>query len=480
MLNYPKRVAYLLVLSLFLFSCQSSRTTAEPKPFITEHLIPNVQDETAPQYYALEDRLNVHDVPGFGISLLEDGAITYNKGFGFAQGDSIKVHGETIFHAGSISKSITALTALLLEQQGKLSLDTNISVYLKEWEVPESPFLVQNPITLRHLLNHKAGINNFNGKGFASGDTLPDLVSYLNGASIAPAVQIDTIPGVRYRYSNIGFGIVQLVLEDITGETLASLAQHLIFEPLAMDNSSFETIPLEAISTQHSFAHNYNGEVYDGYWRKEMNHASGGLKTTAKDLALLLEALFDTYSGEEDAYFSRSIVEKITSGQDYHLGFELRDSGDSFSLTHTGRVPGFFAYMRLYPATGDGFVLLANGDSGGEVFREVLRGLSDLNGWDIMQPRIIRPIVVAPEEVAQYLGKYFLTYEGEEYMLEVLDKQGHLVLRFDEETAEYPLRAIAKHQFVDIIDGDDIVFMVEDDQAIKVTTNDEYEYVRKE
>lgn len=458
---------------IFLTACQSSNDV--PQVFELESgLIPKVVS-AATQRHTIDEGLETHNVSGFALGIIEKGRLASAKGYGTARNET-PVLANTIFSAGSISKSITGLTTLLLADDGLVDLDTTVSIYLKDWSLPASKFLDKKTISLRHLLNHTGGITPFNSKGLGLKDTFPPLVELLAGGRHSPGVHIDTLAGAQYRYSNLGYGIVQLVIESVTGKPFGEVAKAMILEPLGMNRSTFTESETLFKRPDYACAFKESGNIYEDCWRRSMIPASGGLKSTIEDLTRLLLALSDGLKGKTTGPISPEVAKTIVAQKGYHLGFEIEGEGANLSITNTGRVPGFFAYMRIYPETGNGVTMLCNSDNGGELLKDVLRGASALYGWDIIEPRTIDTITVAPETLETYTGNYLLELGSEKYQIEVLLHDGQLTYVSDGE--EYPILPVKEHRFVDLIDGEDLRFVVKNDTVVAVMTNEEYRFER--
>ena len=126
-----------------------------------------------------------------------------------------------------------------------MTLDGDVNESLKAWKVPDSPFLATEKVTLRRLLSHTAGFGDgFGFPGYAQGDPLPTLPQILDGlppAVTAPkAVRLDAKPGERFRYSGGRYCVVQLLIEEATGQPFARHIREVVLDPLAMEHSTFE------------------------------------------------------------------------------------------------------------------------------------------------------------------------------------------------------------------------------------------------
>jgi CubicO group peptidase (beta-lactamase class C family) len=174
--------------------------------------------------------LKDHNVPGVGISIVNNGQVMFTDGFGYTNSiTKVPVTGNTLFEVASISKVFTAYIALRLMDEGKLSLNKSLFSYLSKGWMPYS--IYQDSIKLSHVLSHSSGLGKITRK-------------------------IMFKPGSAYFYSANGFSLVKDVMEEVTGETLEELAQRLVFHPLGMKNSSFilkeELLPVTANGHLHA------------------------------------------------------------------------------------------------------------------------------------------------------------------------------------------------------------------------------------
>ncbi|MDH3648558.1 MAG: beta-lactamase family protein, partial [Saprospiraceae bacterium] len=155
------------------------------------------------------------DIPGVGIALIRDGEVVWTEGFGIANVlTSEPITPETLFEVASNSKVVTAYIALRLVDQNLLSLDKPLNDYLPEPWLPPSEY--RDVITLRHVLSHSSGL----GHSTTSRHNL-------------------FAPGRGYSYSAVGFQYLQVVIEQVTGQSLEQVAQEMVFAPIGMSSSSF-------------------------------------------------------------------------------------------------------------------------------------------------------------------------------------------------------------------------------------------------
>lgn len=193
---------------------------------------------------------------------------------------------ETVFQAGSLSKSVTSAVALELAGRGALDLDADAGERLASWRLPPGA----HPTTLRDLLGHTAGANLPFYPGYAQGEPVPTLVESLAGSDPArtEAVEIDPAAAGRFRYSGGGFTIVQQLIEDVTGTSFADVARDSVLDPLGMTRSTFCQPPHEPLRASAARAD----------WHLYPECGAAGLWTTPSDLARFVCALLAATTGE--------------------------------------------------------------------------------------------------------------------------------------------------------------------------------------
>ncbi|MBS0349568.1 MAG: beta-lactamase family protein [Proteobacteria bacterium] len=177
----------------------------------------------------IKNNMQTYHIPGVSIAVIKDYRIEWIAGFGIAD----KIHQQpvttdTLFQAGSISKPVTAMAALRAVKDQKITLEKNINQYLRSWQLPENKWTAIQPVTLRELLNHSAGITVHGFVGYAKNQPLPSLIEVLNGvppANSAP-IRVSAIPGSNFNYSGGGYTIIQQALMDVYHQFLKNSCIH--------------------------------------------------------------------------------------------------------------------------------------------------------------------------------------------------------------------------------------------------------------
>ncbi|MEQ1691600.1 MAG: serine hydrolase domain-containing protein [Gemmatimonas sp.] len=327
-------------------------------------------------------------VVGASVLTMRDGRITAR----FVTGDqhrsgSIAVNEHTIFHWGSITKSLTAIAILQLRDRGKLTLDDKIIRFVPELRQLHDPFGAIDNITLRMLLSHSAGFRNGtwpygNGKSWEPFEptTWNQLVAMM------PYQELLFQPGSRYSYSNPAFVYLARVIEQVSGDPWEGYVQKNIFAPLGMHQSYFRNTPYYLAANR---SHNYtvvsdsatrttltvdNGADFD----PGITTPNGGWNAPLGDLAIYTAFLTGKASAGSsqanyDHVLSRASLQEMwkpvvpmttgyeaASNQHMGLSFFLNGTDQRRIIGHTGSQAGFRAFFYFNPATSAAVIAVFN------------------------------------------------------------------------------------------------------------------------
>lgn len=330
-------------------------------------------------------------IVGAGVVLVKDGRIVAHHEHGMADRDGgLPVTAQTIYHYGSITKTLTAIGIMQLRDRGRLTLDDHITQYVPELRQVHNPFGSMDAITLRMLLSHSAGFQDptwpyKQGKSWEPFEptTWNQLVAMM------PYQEILFPPGSRYSYSNPGFIYLARVIEQLSGDPWETYVQKNIFSPLNMTHSYFRATPYYlAVDRSHNYTRLKdssgkevvvdNGADFD----PGITIPNGGWNAPLGDLSLYLAFLTNATHG--DAATQRlydTVLKHTTLTEMWHPLYPIKQDGssvdeDSVGLSffivrrgqttfvgHTGNQAGFRAFMFLNPASGGGVIAAFNTDS---------------------------------------------------------------------------------------------------------------------
>jgi CubicO group peptidase (beta-lactamase class C family) len=330
-------------------------------------------------------------IVGSGIVLVKDGRMVAHHEHGYADRDhGLDITPQTIYHYGSITKTLTAIAIMQLRDRGRLTLDDHITSYLPELRQVHDPFGSMDVITLRMLMSHSAGFQNptwpyKQGKPWEPFEptTWNQLVAMM------PYQEVAFEPGSRYSYSNPGFIYLARVIEQLSGDPWEVYVQKNIFNPLGLTRSYFGGTPYYLAADR---SHNYtrlkdasgkevvadNGTDFD----PGITIPNGGWNAPLGDLVKYLAFLTNATHGDPatqrlyDAVLKHSTLTEMwqplyKTEQDgsevdedsMGLSFFSVRRGHTTFVGHTGSQAGFRAFLFINPNTGAAVVAAFNTDS---------------------------------------------------------------------------------------------------------------------
>jgi CubicO group peptidase (beta-lactamase class C family) len=347
-------------------------------------------------------------VPGVSIALIQRGQVVWIKGYGLADVQTREpVTAQTVFQAASISKTVTAWGVMKLVEEGTLDLDAPAETYLRRWHLPPSSF-DSNEVTVRRLLSHNSGIAGADYLGYPPGQPLPSLEESLTNGPPALIGRMKDFPGTRdsgrvrlvappgqvFRYSDANFVLLQLIIEEVTGEPFAAYMQREVLSPLGMTDSSFARTP--GLIARTAIPYDAHEKPLPDYAFTEL--APAGLYTTVSDLARFVASAFPSPDGEPAGrgVVSPDTINLMTSPAVPIPGFDSWVYADSYGfgyfidilpdgerlLSHSGGNLGWACEFAAFPSTGDGVVIMTNSSIGHDFFASVLTTWTDWLGRD--------------------------------------------------------------------------------------------------
>lgn len=399
---------------------------------LEEGLLPIVRIAGEEARGRMADRLAHYGCPGVAVAVLEDGALAHEAGYGrLARDEPRAVQPDSIFAGASISKPVTAALVMQLVERGRLDLDVDVNRYLSAWQVPANDHTRVRPVTLRHLLSHRAGTTVHGFGAFPPGVPKPTVMDTLLGRAPArtPPVVVDKTPGGSIRYSGGGYTVLQLVLEESTGLPFAQLAKERVFEPLGMQASSFEDPLPDALTARAAAGHGADGLMLAERWPCCPQAAAGGIYTTAPDFARFLGACRDAYIGRPTPLMSpataRAMIDARGDG-DFALGWRVLGQGAKRRIAHGGSNEGFQCETTCYLDSGKGAVVLTNALSGAQFYWEVLNTAAEVGQWPgfMAAPKVVQALDSRAR--MNLAGRYDVVSGVDAPFIDVIDRDGQL------------------------------------------------------
>jgi CubicO group peptidase (beta-lactamase class C family) len=324
-----------------------------PSPASAQYII-GVRDSQAIRVDSVFRPFDRTDSPGCALGVYQNGALQYGRGYGMASLEhGVALSPRSVLDVGSISKQFTAMAMLILQKEGKLSLDDPIRKYF-----PEMPAYADR-VTWRRALSQTSGLRDLwtlwgqTGRTFA-GDTVDAL------QVITHSAEPNYEPGERYLYTNSGWILAAQVVYRLTGKTLAQFAEERIFAPLGMRDTRYLADRAAVIpNLAESYSPRERGfriqrSNYDGAIQ-----GPGGVHTTVEDFGRWLNNYDAATVGGGDLIATMTTATKLNNGspawtgppgaQAYAIGLSVGTVRGLRTISHGGSWAGFRGHFLRFP-----------------------------------------------------------------------------------------------------------------------------------
>jgi CubicO group peptidase (beta-lactamase class C family) len=300
--------------------------------------------------------------PGCAAAVSLNGETVFEKAFGMAEIEhNIPNTPQTIFESGSVAKQFTAAALVLLAQDGKLSINDPVRKYIPE--LPE----YDKPITIRHLLNHTAGLRDWGsvmeltgaGRGVRviTQDIALDVIVRQKG--------LDFTPGAEYSYSNSGYQLAAIIVERVSKQKFGAFVEERLFKPTGMTKSSWRDDYQRLVPGR---AQAYSRQGPNAPWRLNMPfmnvYGNGGMLTTVGDW-MKWNAMLDSRSLGAPLVEALETRGVLNDGRTitYALGLNVGTYKGMKDISHGGSTAGYQTFLARYPEKKVSVGVLCNGTS---------------------------------------------------------------------------------------------------------------------
>ena len=367
------------------------------------------QDDRAKKVDAIFQEWNKAASPGAAVAVIQRGRLLYEKGYGTANLEyDIPITPQTIFHVASVSKQFTAMALVLLEQDGKLSLEDDIHKYL-----PELPDYGAK-ITIRNLLQHTSGIRDQWQTLSLAGWRMDDVITQQQILRMLfRQKELNFPPGTKHLYSNGGYTLAAEIVARVSKKPFPEFCYERIFRPLGMTRTHFHD---DLGRIVHDRAYSYE-KGKDGIEAAPLNYANVGatsLFTTAPDLAKWLDNLRTAKVGGQAAIRRLEEQAVLADGKkiDYALGLSLGTHRGLRTVSHGGADAGYRSYVLWFPETELGVVVLSNLGSfnpgrAADKIAEIFAG-EKMTAEAETKPVAAQTVAADAGPLDQYLGDYHM------------------------------------------------------------------------
>jgi len=336
-------------------------------------------DETIPQL------MSRFDVPGVGVAIIRDEALVWSSTYGYADTALQRpMTVDSLFRAESISKSVTAWGVMRLVEDGLVDLQQPNVRYFHDWHPPSSTHSWDDRTVARVLSNNAGMPLGTIGEEYPPGSPMPSLRDYLSGA----AVPVEA-PGSRFIYSNVGFNMLELMIEQVSGQDFADFMWEQVLEPLRMEHAAFAWS--ESVSERIATGYDQRGAAVQEYLYPAK--ASGGLFASVEDIARFVASGVERSTSGTDHVISQHSITRIQTASveipglfgivadNYGYGHFIEELPDGrTAVWHGGQGHGWMTHFHLVPESGDGIVILTNSQRSWPFISGVLRDWARWSG----------------------------------------------------------------------------------------------------
>lgn len=324
-------------------------------------------------YARLEARLQQimarRDMVGLGIAVVEDGQLSFVKGYGLTSADDVERVGPgTVFRWASLSKGVAGTLIGELADRGRLSLDAPVSRYSRSLKLPDGG---ERRVTIANLLSHRTGIVKN-----AYDDRLEDNEDPRAIRTMLGKLDRYCQPGTCFTYQNVAFDAASEVVEAVTGKSYAAAARDMLFKPIGMTTAS---TTLKGLQSSASWARPHRGrtvrKVEEAYYRVP---AAGGVNSSVFDLGLWMKAQMGASGGVipnrvlGEIHAPRVLTparrgladyDRAMLRNGYGLGWREHEYQGRRLIGHRGAVDGYRSLILFDPARKTGVAMLWNSQS---------------------------------------------------------------------------------------------------------------------
>ena len=439
----------LLIVLIILSACKEKKRTEITSTALNNDSIAQIErieKNLVPVHYlkgtdykkSIPQLMQEDNIAGVSIAFIDKGKVSWQKTYGYSNlSDSTKVTPNTVFNGASLSKTVTAMAALNLVEQGVLTLNEDVNNYLEGWKVPENEFTEQEKVTLKRLLGHTAGFKRYVQSSYFPNEEFPTITQMLTGEkpSVDPPVSVVYVPGQKQVYSNPGYSVIEKLIEDVTNKEFNDVMIELIFEPCDMTNSSFKQPVPKHLSQQMATGYTNSLEPYA--YKLFPYKAAGGIWTTPTDLAKFLVTVLEDHHANTNTILTKKMTDSVFAKSTERLGFAkiYNDKSPDLLFEHWGSNSGFTCYMVGSLNHKQGVVIMTNSDNGMSLMSYITRAVAVAYNWDFFPPKVFDRIAMDGVEMNKFTGKFkggdevlgFEVVEGALQLLSTTDTTSKLV-----------------------------------------------------
>jgi CubicO group peptidase (beta-lactamase class C family) len=392
------------------------------------------------------------------------------KGYGLADVENeVPATAQTVYRIGSVTKQFTSTAVMQLVEQGKLSLDDDVTKY-----VPNAPTHGRR-VLVRHLLNHTSGIPSYTDVGPIFGRVMR---LDLSKDSLIATVKDDSLqfePGSHFYYNNTGYFLLGMMIERVTGKPYGDYLRDALFAPNGLTSTVYcGTMPLIKHRAR-GYEGRQSGLVNADYISMDLPYAAGSLCSTVGDLVAWTRLLHAGKLVNASSFTTMTTPAKLTSGRPMQYGFGLfMDTvGTHRRIHHGGGINGFISELAYYPDDSLTIVVLSNtapapSDQVAENLARVSFGMS----YVPERPTPPADLPIPADEIARLSGDYKVTWpDGSKRNARISANGEQLMLQLENQPAVRMMKQAAPNTYatmgqpgriiVDVVSGKVVGFVID-------------------
>lgn len=296
------------------------------------------------------------DTPGATALVYKDGEILYRKAFGMANMElEVPMKPENVFELGSITKQFTSVSILMLMEQGKLSLEDEITKYLPDYPTKGKK------ITIHHLLNHTSGIKSYtdmeNFMSITRMDKSPKEI-----IDVFKDQPMDFDPGEQWHYNNSGYIVLGYIIEEVSGKTYADFISENIYVPLKMNNSYYGSKSTLIMNRASGYMPIKEGYKNADYLSMSLPYAAGSLMSCVDDMLLWHKAVHNNTLISAESKAKAFTNTSLNNGKSAHYGYgwQVNEINGAVSIEHGGGIFGYITQGVYVPSENVYVIILTN------------------------------------------------------------------------------------------------------------------------
>ncbi|WP_372902723.1 serine hydrolase domain-containing protein [Rhodohalobacter sp.] len=297
------------------------------------------------------------DVPGAAVLVMKDGEVIFQESYGMANLTyDVSMTENTLHNIGSTSKHFLALGLLLLQEEGKLSLDDDVREYIPE--LPE----FEHTVTLRNLITHTSGYREFINLMVMTGRNISsnlDIDKIIDIVQRQPELQ--NIPGSEFNYNNTGYALMTEVIKRVTDTPFDEWMKNNLFDPLGMHNTVVRTRS-DQIVTNRSTGYSYGNNGYEEVTDLGGAAGAGGIHITLDDFAKWIQNMNNPEVGSPEMIEKMTTPYELNNGKStgYGLGLFIQDYKGLKQIHHGGGDMAHRSMFMLFPEIDAAIVTQSN------------------------------------------------------------------------------------------------------------------------